>query len=126
MSNEPVKYDLEKRTAKLSEDTIIFLKNIKQDLICMPIIKQLIRSITSIGANYCEANGASSKKDFKNKIHLCKKETKESMYWLQLLAKACPEHKEECRRPWKETQELAMIFSKIINTMENKNKTVKI
>lgn len=125
MENNSTNYDLENRTAKLSEETIDFLRKITQDIICIPIIKQLIRSITSIGANYCEANGASSRKDFKNKIHICKKEAKESMYWLQLLAKSAPEHKEECRKLWKETQELAMIFSKIINTMENKDKNNK-
>ncbi|MFA6047419.1 MAG: four helix bundle protein [Parcubacteria group bacterium] len=116
------KYNLEERTTKLSENTIEFLRNIKKDIITIPIIGQLIRSITSIGANYCEANGASSRKDFKNKIHICKKETKESMYWLQVLAKAAPEHKVKCRELWRESQELAMIFSKIINTMENKDK----
>lgn len=115
-------YNLEKRTATLSENTIVFLKSIDRNILTIPLINQLIRSVTSIGANYCEANGASSKKDFKNKIHICKKESKESMYWFQLLAKAAPEHAEECRKLWKETQELAMIFSKIISTLNNKEK----
>jgi len=113
-------YDLEKRTAKYSEEIIIFVKKLKKDVINIPLISQLVRSATSIGANYCEANGASSKKDFKNKIYICKKEAKETKYWLQIIAKANSEHKEECRKLWKEVQELTLIFSKIIITMENR------
>jgi four helix bundle protein len=120
MTKKSENYDLEKRTAKYSEEIIIFLKNLKRDVINIPLISQLVRSATSIGANYCEANGASSKKDFKNKIYICKKECKETKYWLQIIAKANPEHKEECRRLWKEVQELTLIFSKIIITMENR------
>ncbi len=68
------KYDLEERTAKFGEDIIKYCKSIKQDTITKSIISQLIRSGTSVGANYMEANGASSKKDFRNKIYICKKE----------------------------------------------------
>jgi four helix bundle protein len=108
------KYNLEDRTAKFSEDIIIFLKTIKKDIISAPLISQLIRSATSIGANYCEANGACSKKDFKNKISICKKEAKETKYWIQLIAKTIPEKTDECRKLWKEAQELTLIFSKIV------------
>jgi len=76
------KYNLEERTTKFAEETIHFLKHIKRDSLNLPIIIQLIKSATSVGANYCEANGASSRKDFRNKIHICKKEAKESKYWL--------------------------------------------
>jgi four helix bundle protein len=110
-------YDLEGRTTKFSEDTIDFLKCLKKDNINLPLTNQLIRSATSIGANYCEANGASSKKDFKNKIHICKKEAKETMYWLQLLGKTNLEHKDKSMILWKEAYELTMIFSKIIHTL---------
>ena len=65
-------YDLEERTAKFGENIIVLCKGVKQDSISKPIINQLVRSATSIGANYMEANGASSKKDFRNKIHICK------------------------------------------------------
>jgi four helix bundle protein len=113
-------YDLEKRTAKFSEDIIVFVRKIKKDIVNIPLITQLVKSATSIGANYCEAQGASSKKDFKNKIYICKKEAKETKYWLQIIAKSNPEHSEECRRHWKEVQELTLIFSKTILTLENK------
>ena len=66
-------YDLEERTAKFGEGVIEFCKEVRQDVITKPIINQLIRSGTSIGANYMEANGASSKKDFRNKIFICKR-----------------------------------------------------
>jgi four helix bundle protein len=114
------KYNLEGRTVTFSGDVIGVLKNIKKDVINIPLISQLVRSATSIGANYCEANGASSKKDFKNKIYICKKECKETKYWLELMAKENDEYKDKFRELWKEAQELTLIFSKIIITLENK------
>lgn len=100
MNKSSNKYDLEERTA-----------------IFIPLLDQLIRAATSIGANYCEANGASSKKDFTNKIFICKKESRESKYWLRVLAGALNEEKlkDECRDLWKEAQEFNLIFSKIVS-----------
>jgi len=121
MNRKQNKYDLEDRTVKFSKDIISFLRKVKKDNINNPLINQLVRSATSIGANYCEANGASSKKDFKNKIYICKKEAKETKYWLELIAENNQENKEDCRKYWKEAQELTMIFSKIIITLDNKN-----
>ncbi|OGE82390.1 MAG: hypothetical protein A3B10_02845 [Candidatus Doudnabacteria bacterium RIFCSPLOWO2_01_FULL_44_21] len=66
------KYDSEERTAKFGENTIELCTSLEQTAISKPIINQLVRSGTSVGANYMEANGASSRKDFKNKIHLLK------------------------------------------------------
>ncbi len=111
------KYNLEERTAIFSESIIILCKKCPKNIITIPIINQLIRSGTSIGANYCEANGASSKKDFKSKIFICKKESKETKYWLRLLAKSEDSVKDECRNLWQEAQEFTMIFSKVaVNT----------
>ncbi|MFH1049077.1 MAG: four helix bundle protein [Patescibacteria group bacterium] len=118
-------YNLEERTTKFSEDIIVFLKIMRKDSINIPLINQLIRSATSIGANYFEANGAGSKKDFRNKICICKKEARETKYWLQLIAKSNLDKKEECRRFWQEAQELTLIFSKIIITID-KEKPAKI
>lgn len=108
-----IKYDLEERTAKFAEDIIELCKKTPKNVVTLPILNQLVRSGTSIGANYCEANGASSKKDFKNKIFICKKESKETQYWLRILAKAAEELKEDCRKLWQEAHELTLIFSKI-------------
>lgn len=116
-SKNKKEYDLEERTAKFAEDIIELCKKAPKNVVTIPIVDQLVRSGTSIGANYCEANGASSRKDFKNKIFICKKESKETKYWLRMLAKAVEELREECRKLWQEAQEFTFIFSKIaVNT----------
>ena len=106
-------YDLEERTAKFGEEIIEFVKGLEKNIVNIPLIKQAIRSGTSIGANYCEADGAESKKDFKHKIRLCKKESKETKHWLRMIAKANPDKADACRASWREAQELTLIFSKI-------------
>lgn len=111
--NKP--FDLEERTAIFGEDIIKFIKSIKQTTLNNSILSQLIRSATSIGANYCEADGAESKKDFQHKIGICKKESKETKHWLRMLSITDPENTEGCRELWKEAQELTLIFSTIIN-----------
>ncbi|MFC1613426.1 four helix bundle protein, partial [Patescibacteria group bacterium] len=90
-------FDLEDRTSKYGEDVIRFLKKLKRDIYNESLIKQLIRSATSIGANYREANSASSKKDFRNKIFICQKEAKETKHWLQMIVQTNPEAKSEAR-----------------------------
>ncbi|MFH1822763.1 MAG: four helix bundle protein [Patescibacteria group bacterium] len=118
VKDQALNYDLEERTAKFGEDIIKLCKSIKQDIITKPLINQAIRSGTSIGSNYMEANGASSKKDFKNKIHICKKEIQETKHWLRMIAIAVPAKKEECRKLWQEAQELTLIFGKIISSLK--------
>ena len=107
-------YDLEERTAKFGEDIIEFAKTVKRDEINSPLIIQLVKSSTSIGANYMEADGADSKKDFRHKITLCKKESKETKHWLRMIQKANPHKAVECRKLWQEAQELTLIFSSIL------------
>ena len=113
------KYDLEERTAKFAEEIVEFCKNIKKNEINKSIITQLVRSGTSIGANYCEADGAESGKDFKHKIAICKKESKETKYWLRIIVKSNPETKEKSRELWKEAQEFTLIFSSILLSKKN-------
>ena len=112
-------YDLEERTAKFGEDVIDFCRRLDQDAITRPIISQLIRSSTSIGANYMEANAASSRRDFTNKIYICKKETQETKHWLRMLAKCVPDRREEIKKLWQECQELTLIFQKITSSLKN-------
>ncbi len=69
-------YDLEERTAKFGERIILFCRELNQDAITRPVISQLVRSGTSIGANYMEANAASSRKDFKIKSTFAKRNPK--------------------------------------------------
>ncbi|OGH69237.1 MAG: four helix bundle protein [Candidatus Magasanikbacteria bacterium RIFCSPHIGHO2_01_FULL_47_8] len=109
------KYDLAERTAKFGEEVIIFLKTVPNNNINGPLVNQLVRSSTSIGANYMEADCAESKKDFIHKIGICKKESKESTHWLHMIAIASPDKAERCRELWKEAHELTLIFSTIIN-----------
>lgn len=112
-SNKTYNYDLEERTAKFAENVIDFVKTIKETAVNNRIISQLIGATGSVGANYCEATEAESRKDFSHKIGICKKEVKESKHWLRLLARSNPEHKQEIRKLWQEAQELLLIFSKI-------------
>jgi four helix bundle protein len=112
-------YNLEDRTAKFGEGIIDFCKSINQDAISKPLINQLIRSATSIGANYMEANGASSRQDFKNKIFICKKESQETKHWLRMITRSNPEKTEETRKSWQECQELTLIFGKIISSLKS-------
>ena len=114
------KYDLEERTAKFGENIIKFCKKLIQNTITKPIISQLIRSGTSVGANYMEANGASSKRDFRNKIYICKKETQECKHWLRMIVTALPDKKEESKFLLNEAQELTLIFQKITNSLNKK------
>jgi len=106
-------YDLEERTAKFGETVIAFTLKLPRNPITTPIITQLVRSSTSIGANYCEADGAESKKDFRHKIGICKKEAKETKHWLRMISTAIPQVKAEARILWQEAQELTLIFSAI-------------
>ena len=119
MPNEKKKYDLEERTATFGEDIIDFLKTIRSNEINRPLINQLVRSATSIGANYVEADGGVSKKDFRNKIGTFKKESKETKHWLRMMSKANPDKIEPCRELWKEAHELTLIFSKIFNSSKD-------
>lgn len=95
------KFDLEERTASFGENIIDFSKKIKSTPITMSLISQLIRSATSVGANYCEADCAETKKDFEHKLGICKKESKESRHWLRMVARANPELSSEARQYWK-------------------------
>lgn len=110
------KFDLEERTAVFSEQVIDFVKDIPQTPITKPLVSQLIRSATSISANYCEADEASSKKDFIHKITIAKKETKETKHWFRLIAHAIPASKEKSRVLWQEAQELNLIFAAIVRS----------
>lgn len=118
-------YDLEERTAKFGESVIQFCKSLKGDFTSIPIITQLIRSATSIGANYMEANGASSRKDFQNKIFICKKESQETKHWLRMLATCYPNEKQRIGSLWREAQELTLIFQKIGSSLKIKQMKIE-
>jgi four helix bundle protein len=112
-------FDLEERTAIFGENVIRFVKDIKINPITKPLIEQIIRSATSIGANYMEADACNSKKDFINKLVISKKEAKETMHWLRMISVADVDSLIECRKLWKEAHELVLIFSTIIKKKSN-------
>jgi len=120
MNNEKFtnKYNLEERTAIFGEDVIKLCRTTKNDNLTSPILNQLIRSGTSVGANYMEANGASSKKDFRNKIFICKKEAQETKHWLRMLKSFSKEQLGIVEKLWKEAQELTLIFQKIGSSLK--------
>lgn len=109
------KYDLETRTLDFASRIFGIVKTIKRDPDIALVISQLIRSATSIGANYREATGASSKRDFRNKITICRKEAKEAHYWLELLGTVSEGALCELTQ---EAEELVKIFSKIVETTD--------
>jgi four helix bundle protein len=111
--SEKSAFDLEERTALFGEAVIRFAKKISKNPVSTPLISQLVLADTSIGANYCEADDAVSKKDFKNKIGTCRKEARETKLWLRMIAAAEPELKVEARKLWQEAKELHLIFAAI-------------
>lgn len=120
MTNQnPIKkFDLEERTAKFGENVIKFAKKISQSSVNNPLISQFVRSGTSVGANYCEADDAESRMDFKHKIGICKKEARETKYWLRMIATANLELKDEAKILWQEAKELNLIFNAIVRSVK--------
>jgi len=106
-------FDSEERTAKFGEAVIRFAKMVPLNPVNSPLISQLVRAGTSVGANYSEADDAVSKKDFKNKIGTCRKESRESKHWLRMMAAAEPGTKDQARLLWQEGKELHLIFAAI-------------
>ncbi len=113
-------YDLEERTIAFSKMVIQFAKIIPRNVITLSLIGQFVRSGTSVGANYHEANGAISRADFRNKISICKKEVKEVRYWIELLVEAESRMATDAERLIQESQELINIFSKIYASLKEK------
>ena len=107
-------FDLEERTAKFAEEIIDLVKKLKINSINKRIVEQLVGSGGSIGASYCEANEAESRRDFAHKIGICKKEIKETKHWLRLLARANPEIKGSIKELWSETHGV-LCYLKIAN-----------
>ncbi len=111
----PKIYDLEKRTLEYSKGIIKLVKLLPKNTVNFKLADQLVRSGTSMGANYREANETETKKDFKFRIRICRKEGKETVYWLKLIIEANPEFKERINPLLKETTELVKIFASILN-----------
>ena len=118
--NRSDKYDLEERTAKFAEEIIKLCKQVPENSITRGIIIQLSKAGTSVAANYCEADDAESKADFKHKIGICKKESRETKHWLRMLVCAVPELEDKIKKLWLEAKELNLIFNSINNKLKDK------
>ena len=110
-------FDLEERTASFGETVIRFAQTIRETAVTRPLVSQLVRAATSVGANYCEANDAESKTDFRHKIAICRKESRETGHWLRMLTVALPESAPETRKLWQEAKELNLIFGAVIRSL---------
>lgn len=113
MPNNSSKYDLEERTAKFGESVIKFCKKIPRSPINDPLINQLVKAGTSVGANYSEADDAESKLDFRHKIGICKKESRESKHFIRMVAVSVPELIDDAKILWQEAKELNLILNTI-------------
>ena len=107
------KYDLLERTAIFGEQIIRFCNTLPRTVVTTPLINQLVKAGTSIGANYTEADNAESKRDFKHKIGICRKESKETGFFLRMIKSAIPEKSEEAEKLQAEAHELNLIFNSI-------------
>lgn len=113
--NAPV--DLRIRTLEFSKNILRFCKSLPTNNLSRPIVTQLIRSSTSIGANFIEAKNASSKRDFRNKVFISKKEASETVYWLSLFEELTDDP--ELFRLQRECQELVLILQRIISPLNH-------
>ena len=94
------KFDLKRRTTKFGVAAIRFCQTVSSSPVSAPLLTQLVRAATSIGANYAEANDAESPRDFRHKIGICRKESRECKHWLTMLAAAVPARRAEMRQLW--------------------------
>lgn len=106
-------YDLEERTLLFGRRIIRLCKALPKDVVNRRLCDQLIRSGTSLGANYREANETDTKRDFQNRIRIAKKEAKETIYWLELVIEANSNLKERVLPLSEETKELMKILGSI-------------
>lgn len=111
---DKMKYDLEERTLKFIKDVVQFCKKLPKNTINLELTSQLVRASGSVGANYIEANESLSKKDFLHRIKICRKEAKESRYWLRVIVSANLEIKKEGELLIQESLELMKIFGSIV------------
>ena len=107
------KYDLEQRTLDFAKKIINLCKKLPKNSVNIPLSNQLVRAGTSPGANYREANETETKKDFSYKIRICRRESKESTYWLRLILHANPKIQNEIDPIIQESIELRKIFGSI-------------
>ena len=115
-------YDLEERTAKFGRRIIRLAKALPNDTVNLTLKRQVVRSGTSVGANYREACEGASKKDFIHKIRLAKKEARETTYWIEMISESCPVLREKLPEIHQESKELTYILAAIVKSALGKSK----
>jgi four helix bundle protein len=115
IQNSKTVYDLEERTFQFAKDVRLFVKTLPNTIANIEDSRQVVKASGSVGANYREANEALSKKDFVMRIKICRKESKESAYWLRLINETNNlKNADEAERLRQEANELKKIFSSIL------------
>ena len=115
ITNYKPAYDLAERIFQFAKAVRLFVKTLPKTIANIEDGKQLVRASGSVGANYREANEALSRKDFTFRIKICRKEAKESAYWLRLINETNSlKNAEDARRLIQEANELKKIFSSIL------------
>jgi len=108
-------YDLEERTFQFAKNVTLYVKQLPKNISNSEYGEQVIGSSGSVGSNYIEANESLSKKDFVMRIKICRKEAKESAYWLRLIIETNDErYQPEGKKLLDEALELKKIFSSIL------------
>jgi four helix bundle protein len=115
-------YDLEERTAVFGEAVIVFAKRVPVNLVTTPLIPQVVRAATSVGANYLEADDADSPKEFRHRIGIARRESRETKHQLRMIVAAEPHLRDDARPLWREAKELNLIFGAIRCSVESGKK----
>ena len=111
-------YDLEDRTLTFAKEVIGFVNRLPKTVANVEVMKQLVRSSGSVGANYIEANEALSKKDFGMRVKICRKEAKESRYWLRLVEARSEDAEKRRQSLIDEATEIMKIFGSIVEKVK--------
>jgi four helix bundle protein len=120
-TKKPKPYDLCERCAQFGEAVIAFGKTIPVNVITSPLITQLIKAATSVGANFEEADDGESIRDFHHKVGICRKESRETKFFLRMIAAAVPALRDQAAELYQEAKELNLIFGSMRRTQPRKN-----
>ncbi len=119
MDNREFAQQLQTRLLGFSKKIILFCKKLPKDRINQNLSDQLSRSGSSVGANYIEANESLGGKDFYMRLKICRKESKESIYWLEIIENTVPNLANEAKMLKSEADEYLRLFSSILNKLNH-------
>lgn len=120
INNQNTKFDLEERTLNFAKKVIHLCQSLPNNTVNSKLVDQIIRSAGSVGANYREANDALGRKDFLLRLRISRKESKETLFWLDLIGEANPKIKKDITILMEECAQICNILSAIINKVNSK------